>query len=98
MQSPYLVIIHSGHYRPVDAPDALPGQAEEPTSSYANTSSSTKLISPILSKITPIVAQSDPSVSSATLLIPDHDLHVTLRILPRLIRYTGSTRHGLDSK
>lgn len=92
------MIIHSGHYRPVDAPDALPGQPEVPAASSANTSSSATFISPILSKITPVVAQSDASLSDATILIPDHDLHVTLRVLPRLIRYTGSVRYGLDSK
>ena len=91
------MIIHSGHYRPVDAPDTVPGQ-NEILGSIKNTTSFTKVISPILSQVTPIVAQADSVLSSATTLVPDHDLKVTLRVLPRLIRYTGSKRYGLDSK
>ncbi|KAJ3198634.1 hypothetical protein HDU67_003482, partial [Dinochytrium kinnereticum] len=30
--------------------------------------------------------------------LPDHDLAVTLRVLPRLVRYTGSTRFGISSR
>ncbi|KAJ3079500.1 hypothetical protein HK102_003740 [Quaeritorhiza haematococci] len=30
--------------------------------------------------------------------LPDHDLLVTLRVLPRLVRYTGSLRHGILSR
>ena len=97
MHNSFLVIIHSGHYRPVDAPDTVPDQNESPASTK-NTISIAKTISPILLQITPVVAQADSQISSATTLVPDHDLHVTLRILPRLIRYTGSTRYGLDSK
>ncbi|KAJ3035344.1 hypothetical protein HDV00_004072 [Rhizophlyctis rosea] len=30
--------------------------------------------------------------------LPSHDVHVTLRILPRLIKYSGSMRNGLQSR
>ena len=30
--------------------------------------------------------------------MPDHDLHVTLRVLPCLVKYQGSRRHGLLSR
>ena len=31
-------------------------------------------------------------------LKPSHDLNVTLRILPRLEKYQGSSRHGISSR
>jgi hypothetical protein len=102
------MIIHSGHYRPVDAPDPLPQNPDVPSVNQAalvdskqnatRTSSSISFLSEIATKVQPVIAQADLVNSSANVLTPDHDLHVTLRILPRLIKYTGSTRYGLDSK
>ena len=31
-------------------------------------------------------------------ILPDHDLHVTCRVLPRLIRYQGSLNHHISSR
>jgi hypothetical protein len=54
--------------------------------------------SAIQNHVVPVIAKADPNCSSATMLLPDHDLYVTLRILPKLVKYSGSTRYGLDSK
>ncbi|KAI8899562.1 histone deacetylation protein Rxt3-domain-containing protein [Globomyces pollinis-pini] len=103
------MIIHSGHYRPVDAPDPV---LENPDSGslkqasllkdvdnvHNRTTSLVTNVSPICSKVNPVIAQVDQRNSSSTVLLPDHDLNVTLRILPKLVKYTGSTRYGLDSK
>ena len=98
------MIIHSGHYRPVDAPDPLTkspdvGSVDQAALAENNRSSSSAVFeSEIDTKVQPVIAQADPVNSSTNILTPDHDLHVTLRILPRLVKYTGSTRYGLDSK
>jgi hypothetical protein len=102
------VIIHSGHYRPVDAPDPVQknpdghsvDQAKLVNSSLGGLNAASKIISKteISTIIEPVIAKADPFSSSSTTLVPDHDLHVTLRILPKLQQYTGSTRYGLDSK
>ncbi|KAJ3325563.1 hypothetical protein HDV06_003333 [Boothiomyces sp. JEL0866] len=96
------VIIHSGHYRPVDAPDPSPlsveGQnAVNQTDQESRKTSTIVVESPIITRVIPIIAQADPACSSSTILVPDHDLLVTLRILPKLLNYAGSTRFGLDS-
>ncbi|KND00009.1 uncharacterized protein SPPG_04356 [Spizellomyces punctatus DAOM BR117] len=41
----------------------------------------------------PITGKVDPRDG-----LPDHDLHVTLRILPRLVKYSGSSRNGIESR
>lgn len=101
------MIIHSGHYRPVDAPDPIEKNPDLPSVLQAQmlksdfgdkSSSSISYKSPISSEVMPIIARADLESSSSTTLLPDHDLNVTLRILPKLIKYTGSTRYGLDSK
>jgi Histone deacetylation protein Rxt3 len=102
-----LVIFHSGHYRPVDAPDPFPENPDAPSVTQAalvkgdsgkQTQSSITVKSAIQSQISPVIAHIDSANSSSTTLLPDHDLYVTLRVLPKLVRYTGSTRYGLDSK
>ncbi|KAJ3186093.1 hypothetical protein HDU85_001011 [Gaertneriomyces sp. JEL0708] len=35
---------------------------------------------------------------AASSALPDHDLIVTLRVLPRLVKYTGSLRNGIHSR
>ncbi|KAI9004588.1 histone deacetylation protein Rxt3-domain-containing protein [Gaertneriomyces semiglobifer] len=35
---------------------------------------------------------------AASAALPDHDLIVTLRVLPRLVKYTGSLRNGIHSR
>ncbi|KAJ1329982.1 hypothetical protein BSLG_009874 [Batrachochytrium salamandrivorans] len=113
------MIIHSGHYRPVDAPDPTPeerahsshrgdgyagrnlGSKERSSSTVHRTSVVTQdmdVLSPISSHVLPLIAIPDLQTSSTSVLYPDHDLHVTLRILPKLLKYTGSTRYGLDSR
>lgn len=94
------MIIHSGHYRPVDAPDS--GSPENSAGEEAECddikSSRIEEMTEYSVKVNPVIARADPISSSATTLVPDHDLHVTLRVLPKLTKYTGSTRFGLDSK
>ncbi len=102
------MIIHSGHYRPVDAPDPFPQNPDAPSVKQAALAhndaqkdvngSSLVVKSPISTQVIPVIARPDPNSSSSTILVPDHDLFVTLRILPRLVKYYGSTRYGLDSK
>ncbi|KAJ3367447.1 hypothetical protein HDU91_001413 [Kappamyces sp. JEL0680] len=102
------MIIHSGHYRPVDAPDPFPENPDAQSVKQAAMAHNSPLKDVALSSITiksvisshiiPVIARADPDTSSSTILVPDHDLYVTLRILPRLIKYSGSTRYGLDSK
>jgi hypothetical protein len=94
------VIIHSGHYRPVDAPDPVAADIEivQETEVEDLKSSSIKEMTEFSVKVAPVIAKADPVFSSGTTLVPDHDLHVTLRVLPKLAKYTGSTRFGLDSK
>lgn len=103
------MIIHTGHYRPVDAPDPVSQNpdnlsvnqaalANDESNKTKNIQSNVTKLSEIREKVTPVIADADPIHSSSTILVPDHDLHVTLRILPRLVKYTGSTRYGLDSK
>ncbi len=100
------MIIHSGHYRPVDAPDPV---SKNPDSASINQAalavqnlnqdiSTVTVESLIVNRVNPVIAQADPTNSSSTTLVPDHDLIVTLRVLPKLLKYTGSTRYGLDSK
>ena len=95
------VIIHSGHYRPVDAPDpsALEQQRIDGklTTEYNASKRTPKdgqpgAMSPIVGPIKPLVAIPDPVTSGGNFLFPNHDLHVTLRILPKLMKYTGSNR------
>ncbi|KAI8930084.1 hypothetical protein BC831DRAFT_441269 [Entophlyctis helioformis] len=121
---PVELIIHSGHYRPVDAPDPAPEEKKAPAaaasapvsasaSGNAAATSATgqpaaapdgallrrrSSLGPIVSPIEPLVAVPDPGTLSHTMQVPDHDLHVTLRILPKLVKYTGSTRYDLDSR
>lgn len=102
------MIIHSGHYRPVDAPDPSPQNPDaasidqaalvEDKSFNFQTCSTVITESDISTKVIPVIAQVDHANSSSTMLMPDHDLHVTLRVLPKLKKYTGSTKYGLDSK
>jgi hypothetical protein len=139
-----IVIIHSGHYRPVDAPvpkldeggepvaegfqapvvvvkqedlanPALdnPPVAEKPSepsavglvekgkdlaADHLQDTSPTKdprvFPSPPLTPYQPTIDAS-PSLSHPQ---PTHDLLVTLRVLPRLAKYTGSTRFGISSR
>ena len=94
------MIIHSGHYRPVDAPDPVAADIElvQETEMEDLKSSSIKEMMEFSVKVAPVIAKADPVFSTGTTLVPDHDLHVTLRVLPKLAKYTGSTRFGLDSK
>lgn len=39
-----------------------------------------------------------PPASGPVEIMPDRDLHVNVLILPRLIKYTGSTRYGISSR
>jgi hypothetical protein len=92
----------------VDAPDPIAKNPDTPSVDQAaladsklndfRSKSSLSVESEISTQVQPVIAQADPVNSSANILTPDHDLYVTLRILPRLIKYTGSTRYGLDSK
>jgi hypothetical protein len=151
------VIIHSGHYRPVDAPDLaidspdhiVPPSTDVPMNnetkdailsenqdfnpaislpneirpispkktelkpiasikeSNPNQTSPQKIStilhinpvvrSPISASVEPVIAFAEPRFGS-NILYPDHDLHATLRVLPKLIKYSGSTRNGLDSR
>lgn len=96
------VVIHSGHYQPVDAPDSKSKAAQiSPLAlnSTVNQSFSSVIFkSEIQTQVIPVIAQADRKSSSSTILVPDHDLYVILRILPRLVKYSGSNRFGLDSK
>lgn len=103
MQFSRLVIIHSGHYRPVDAPESNQQESPKPSQTILNSISvlsETGMFakSPISSPVQPVIAEADQAQSTQTVLLPDHDLHVTLRVLPRLVKYTGCMRHGLDSR
>ncbi|KAI9105576.1 histone deacetylation protein Rxt3-domain-containing protein [Phlyctochytrium arcticum] len=42
---------------------------------------------------TPLTGDIDPNDD-----LPDHELIVTLRVLPRLVKYTGSLRNNIDSR
>lgn len=92
------VIIHSGHYRPVDAPDISHDEAESLDHVSSLHDIPEGVISPVSIPVEPLVAQIDPTKTGSKILSPDHDLHVTLRILPKLVKYAGATRHGLDSR
>ncbi|KAI8820682.1 histone deacetylation protein Rxt3-domain-containing protein [Fimicolochytrium jonesii] len=50
-----------------------------------------RLIPPAV--VTPIVGKADPKDGLA-----DHDIFVTLRVLPRLVKYAGSLRNGVESR
>lgn len=121
-----LVIIHSGHYRPVDAPDIaldVPDDMERISKDSLNKAANSSLIPDIKKDevLTPTNNETPVSPSRAksptgksmypqiaipethktgggNILFPDHDLYATLRVLPKLIKYSGSTRHGLDSR
>lgn len=87
----------------MDAPDPSPLSVEgqnaiNQTDQETRKTSTIVVESPIITRVIPIIAQADPACSSSTILVPDHDLLVTLRILPKLLNYAGSTRFGLDSK
>ncbi|KAI8918381.1 hypothetical protein DFJ77DRAFT_455346 [Powellomyces hirtus] len=43
--------------------------------------------------LAPVMGTVDPCDGLAS-----HDLHITLRILPRLVKYTGSLRNGIESR
>ena len=94
------MIIHSGHYRPVDAPDPVSPDFITPEDDESKDLKASKIeeMTEFSVKVAPVIARADPITSSSTTLVPDHDLHVTLRVLPKLTKYTGSTRFGLDSK
>lgn len=93
------MIIHSGHYRPVDAPDPTPEESQLIDKSIAgHLEASTAARNPISTPVQPLVAGAEPIVKGSHIMYPDHDLHVLLRVLPRLVKYAGSTRFGLDSR
>ncbi|KAK5668015.1 hypothetical protein QVD99_005059 [Batrachochytrium dendrobatidis] len=108
------MIIHSGHYCPVDAPDPKPETALQTAASKASrvgtngTAAKTSTVStlkqshgvnsPISVHVDPLIATPDVTQSSTNALFPDHDLHVTLRVLPKLVKYSGCTRYDLDSR
>ncbi|KAI8913495.1 histone deacetylation protein Rxt3-domain-containing protein [Gorgonomyces haynaldii] len=89
------MIIHSGHYRPVDAPDPTP---EESQDMDVNRDVSLVVKTPVSGEVKPVIAEAEPQKSGSIILHPDHDLQVILRVLPKLIKYTGSLRYGLDSR
>jgi hypothetical protein len=84
------MIIHSGHYRPVDAPDS-PQPADSLKSLIQN-------VPNVVSVIDPVIASASIAKKGSNVLLPDHDISVTLRVLPKLAKYTGSTHFGLDSR
>ena len=77
------VIIHSGHYKPSDADSkAWAYPIERPTSPERVT----------LPYLPP------PPVMPLEAPKKEHELNVTLRILPPLVRYTGCNRFGIRSR
>ena len=92
-----LVIIHSGHYRPVDAPDPSPEESTHIAHTGHKDESKMKK-NAISSPVEPLIAEAEQIKTGSNILHPDHDLQVTLRVLPKLIKYTGSKRFGLDSR
>jgi Histone deacetylation protein Rxt3 len=112
------VIVHSGHYRPVDAPDVsmLPDELDKPITEAAkgiDTNGTADVVvktepveapevvnvkNPASVLAEPLVATPATPITGTNILQPDHDLSVTLRILPKLIKYAGSTRCGLESR
>ncbi|KAJ3025733.1 UNVERIFIED_CONTAM: hypothetical protein HDU68_006754 [Siphonaria sp. JEL0065] len=99
------VVIHSGHYRPVDCPafkhhvstkqstvDQHKANPPQPLKSEDSTSSS-----PIT-----VEAESAPTlIATPHPLYPDqplNDLLVTIRVLPRLTKYTGTTCSSIDKE
>ncbi|KAI8834673.1 histone deacetylation protein Rxt3-domain-containing protein [Chytridium lagenaria] len=101
------ILVHSGHYRPIDSPTVpdleeakLQNDSKVPISPHTKKPTFGAKPSPLPIRTLPPTpdhpyqAKRDPFNSR----LPDHDLCVTLRILPRLTRYTGSARFGVSSR
>ncbi|KAJ3130854.1 hypothetical protein HK100_007334 [Physocladia obscura] len=79
------VIIHSGHYRPVDSPSFLHHLSS--FSKSAETSEVSSMIQTEPKFANQIIPKPHPSIPNR----PLNDVIVTLRVLPRLTKYTGTT-------
>ncbi|KAJ3024236.1 hypothetical protein HKX48_004509 [Thoreauomyces humboldtii] len=72
------------------------GNPLDPAEATSN-GTSTRPVTPVrtlpVPPLAPVMGTLDPSDG-----LPSHDLHVVLRILPRLVKYTGSLRNGVESR
>ncbi|KAJ3107645.1 hypothetical protein HDU97_003639 [Phlyctochytrium planicorne] len=80
-----------------------PGETSASPANVAKASEETPQDAPSISQASTTFSQPPPAPFQAKRdptnhLVPDHDLSVTLRILPRLVRYTGSIRFGISSR
>ncbi|KAJ3331752.1 hypothetical protein HDU76_002308 [Blyttiomyces sp. JEL0837] len=97
-------LVHSGAYRLIDTPPEMlpedpanltPSSSKPPTAQTPTFSNPRKLPSPPSS---PLIPKADPSNPSKINPTPLYDLEVTIRILPRLQKYSGTLRNGISSR